>query len=144
MRSRFSPARRRAGTSLLEVLIALSLVASAVLGAAAAQLAALRGAGSAAHREQAAWIAASVAEAMAAGQGLSFRLAHMRERAGAVLPGARVSMVAEAGGAGTAVVQWPHEPDQPEQGRASRHGSCSPLDSGAPSRCIALPFASRP
>ncbi|TAM55081.1 MAG: hypothetical protein EPN57_03470 [Paraburkholderia sp.] len=144
MRGRFSPARCSTGASLLEVLIALSLVASAILGAAAAQLAALRGASSAAHREQAAWIAASVAETMAAGQGLSFRLAHMRERVGAVLPGARVAIVDEAGGLGAVVVHWPREVDLPEQGRAPRQGSCSSLDNSAASRCIALPFASRP
>lgn len=144
MSGRFSCARWSAGASLLEVLIALSLVASAILGAAAAQLAALRGAGSAAHREQAAWVAASVGEAMVAAQGLSFRVAHMRERAGAVLPGGRVAIVDEAGGLGAAVVHWPREPDLPEGGRAPRQAACSHLDNGAASRCVALPFASRP
>lgn len=144
MRGRFSRARLRTGASLLEVLIALALVASAILGAAAAQLAALRGASSAEHREQAAWIAASVAETMAAGQGLPFRMAHLRERAGAVIPGARVAIVDEATGLGAAVVHWPREPAQLEQGREPGQGSCSSLDNSAASRCIALPFASRP
>jgi len=144
MSGRFSPARCSAGASLLEVLIALSLVAGAILGAAAAQLAALRGASSAAHRDQAAWIAVSVAETMAVGQGLSFRLAHLRERAGAVLPGARIAVVDEAAGLGAAAVHWPRELDSPERGRAPRQGSCSPRDNGAASRCIALPFASHP
>lgn len=128
---------------MLEVLIALSLLASAILGTAAAQLAALRSADMLTHREQAAWIAQSIAESLAFPERPASWVAHMRERAAHVLPDAHVSITDEARDAGAIVVEWAHRLGSSGQRRSSALASCPPSDDGALAHCIALPFANR-
>ncbi|WP_154869119.1 hypothetical protein [Trinickia soli] len=135
--------RRDDGSSLLEVLIALSLLASAILGAAAAQLAALRSADTQTHREQAAWIAQSIAESLSFPERPASWVAHVQARAARVLPGIHVSIADEARDAGALVVEWGHRPGSIGRGRSPGLASCPPADDSGLSPCIALPFASR-
>lgn len=136
-------AKGRSGASLLEVLIALSLLATSILGAAAAQLSALRHAREQVHREHASWIAASIAEAMRLPEGSPNVLARQRERAAAVLPDGRVSAVDEASGIGTVVVEWASGQGALRPARARNFGSCA-ITRGveAHGHCIELPVAS--
>lgn len=131
-----------AGASLLEVLIALSLLATSILGAAAAQLSALRHAQEQVHREHASWIAASIAEAMQLPESSSNALTHQRARAQTLLPDARVSVDDEAAGMGAVVVQWA------KGKRASRSSWTRGFDACSVAQgielhahCVALPFA---
>ncbi|WP_206951311.1 type IV pilus modification PilV family protein [Trinickia acidisoli] len=140
------------GSSLLEVLIALALLATSILGAAVAQLGALRDADVQTHREQAAWAAVSIAEAMRLPEVSSHVLTRSRAHAAAALPGARVSVVGEmgemggvggAGDVGAVVVHWAQAPGALELARASGGDPCivAGAGAGAHAHCIALPFA---
>jgi len=132
-----------AGASLLEVLIALSLLATSILGAAAAQLSALRHAQEQVHREHASWIAASIAEAMQWSESSSNALAHQRARAQTLLPDARVSVDDEAASIGAVVVQWAKGERASPSPWTRGFGAC-PIAYGADvhAHCVALPFAS--
>lgn len=131
------------GSSLLEVLVALSLLATSMLGAAAVQLAALRGADEQARREHASWIAASVAEGMRSPQAASTMFERSQGRAENLLPGARVSIVAEhAPGVGMVAMQWPRKAGAFGEEQAPGRNACPFAERIAPAHCIALPFAS--
>lgn len=131
-----------AGASLLEVLVAVSLLAVSLLGVAAAQIAALRDANAQTNRVRASWVAASIAEAMQAPEWASFVLTRSRAYAAAALPGARISIVDEADDVGAVAVRWTSAPSMLEQWRPSAGGACAVADGRAPANCIALPFAS--
>ncbi|RDU95959.1 type IV pilus modification PilV family protein [Trinickia dinghuensis] len=137
-----------AGASLLEVLIALSLLAASVLGMAASQLMSLRESDARTSHAHASWTASSVAEAMRWPELASPVLARRRAYVVAALPGGRISVVDDAGGSGAVLVQWasgsgsgsgsgPSEQRQPADA-----GLCMRVDSRASARCIAMPFAS--
>jgi hypothetical protein len=131
------------GSSLLEVLVALSLLATSMLGAAAVQLAALRGADEQARREHASWIAASVAEGMRSPQAASTMFERSQGRAESLLPGARMSIVAEhAPGVGMVAMQWPRGTGAFGEEQAPGHNACPFAERIARAHCIALPFAS--
>ncbi len=142
---RIRPVRARpsrfGGSSLLEVLVALSLLATSMLGAAAVQLASLRGADEQAYREHASWIAASVTEAMRLPEAASTMFAHSRERAATLLPGARVSVVEGAGSMGMIAVQWARGLDAPGVDQAPGPNACPFAERIALAHCIALPIA---
>jgi hypothetical protein len=130
------------GSSLLEVLVALSLLATSMLGAAAVQLAALRGADEQARREHASWIAASVAEGMRSPEAASTMFERSQSRAESLLPGARMSIVAEhAPGVGMVAMQWPRGAGAFGEEQALGYNGCPVAERIAPAHCIALPFA---
>jgi Tfp pilus assembly protein PilV len=126
-------ARGSAGASLLEVLVALSLLAVCLLGVAAAQLAALRDVGAQMRREHAMWLSASIAEGMRLPEGPSILFAYSRAQAAAVLRGGQVDIIDEAHGVSAIVVHW-------LEGSSPIGASCPQGDGQALSRCIAFPF----
>ncbi|HEX7682346.1 MAG TPA: hypothetical protein VF446_02220 [Trinickia sp.] len=128
------------GSSLVEVLIALSLLATSILGAAGAQLAATRNADEQAHREHASWVAASIVEAMRSPDGSVNAFVREKERAGAILPDGSVSVADEAGGIGAVVVEWAHAPGMSATQRAQSFGSCVVADGATRGPCVTLPF----
>jgi Tfp pilus assembly protein PilV len=128
------------GSSLLEVLIALALMAVTMLAAVASQLGALRGERNAAHKEQALFIAASVAEAMREPETAAHALTRWQARAASVLPHGEVSIAGQGDPVALAVVRW-----------SARQGS-APFDSAVSRECpreivpesvacVAMPFA---
>lgn len=135
-------ARRCAGASLLEVLVAVSLLGVSLLGLAGVQLAALRDTDALAVREQAFWMAASVAEAMRAPESAVPALARLRVSSTAVLPGARISLADETGDVGTAMVHWVRSPGEFERAQSADAEPCLAAPASGLVHCIALPFAS--
>jgi len=140
--------RGQAGASLLEVLVALSLLATAILGAAAAQLEALRRAEGDVQREQAAWIGASLAEAMHSSSSetaeqVASAGARAQSRAIAHLPGARVEVQGDAEGVGAVIVHWAHRGIAPAPWQTLTGRPCPVGDEAALMRCVAFPFASQ-
>ena len=127
---------------MLEVLIALSLLAVSILGAASAQLAALRGADARGKREQAEWLAASMAEALRLPETSSHVHARLRAYAEQTLPGVRIGVVDAAPGVGAVVVQWALSMGEDAQGRERADSFCALAESGSVARCVTLPFAS--
>lgn len=137
--------RRDAGASLLEVLVALSLLATAMLGAAAAQLEALRRAEGDIQCEQAAWIGASLAEAMHSSEAAGYARyvgARAQARAIAHLPGARVAVQGDAEGVGAVIVHWAHRGIASDSWQALAGGRCPIGEEAALVRCLAFPFVS--
>lgn len=130
-------ARGSAGASLLEVLVALSLVAVCLLGVAGAQLAALRDVDAQMRRAHATWLSASIAEGMRLPEGPSALFAYSRAQAAAVLAGGQVDIVDEARDVRAIVVHWL---ENSAQGPLPTSASCTTGDGQAPSRCIAFPF----
>jgi hypothetical protein len=139
--------RGQAGASLLEVLVALSLLATAMLGAAAAQLEALRRAEGDVQREQAAWIGASLAEAMHSpssetAEHAAYAGARAQARAIAHLPGARVEVQGDAEGVGAVIVHWAHRGIASDSWQALTGRRCPMGEEAALVRCLAFPFVS--
>jgi hypothetical protein len=126
-----------AGASLVEVLVALSLVAVSMLGVAAARLAALHEADTSTRRARASWLAASIAETMRLPEGHSVLLEYSRARAQAIAPGTKVEISDGRGDIASVVVHWP---GGAEHGRPPDSGPCSAADGYAPAPCIALSF----
>ena len=133
---------RCAGASLLEVLVAVSLLGVSLLGLAAVQLAALRDTDVLAMREQAFWTAASVAEAMRVPESAVPVLARLRVWGTAALPGARISLADETGDVGAAIVHWARSPGESERAQSPDAEPCRAAPASEPVRCIALSFAS--
>lgn len=129
------------GASLLEVLVAISLLAISLLGLAAAQLAALRDADAQSERERAVWIAVSIAEAKDSSVRPAAISGRWRAHAAQVLPAARVSIVEDMKDIGAVVVHWENAVRASEQVRSSNGGACARLEGHAFANCIALPFA---
>jgi hypothetical protein len=138
-----SNARRcNAGASLLEVLVALSLLATAMLGAAAAQLDALGGADLQAQREQAAWIGASLAEALQFADAATPAPTSVLARAGTRLPGARVQLLDPADGVGAVAVHWARTGNGTDPGQAPVGRACPADGETALTHCLMFPFVS--
>ncbi|WP_146014085.1 type IV pilus modification PilV family protein [Trinickia dabaoshanensis] len=129
-----------AGASLLEVLVAVSLLAVSLLGIAAAQLASLGDVETQTRRAHASWLAASTAETVRLRAGSSSLLEHSRARAQAVIPGGQVDVVDEAHEVGAVLVHWP---GRVELGRSGLRSPCAVGADPALTHCIALPFAGR-
>lgn len=134
-------ARRCAGASLLEVLVAVSLLAVSVLGLAAAQLAALRDGGAQARREQASWMAASIAETMGMPAWAAPMLARSRASIETVLPGARLSFADGANGIGTIIVHWGRTQEVQQGAQRPEAGPCGIAPGSGRVHCIVQPFA---
>jgi Tfp pilus assembly protein PilV len=134
-------ARRCAGASLLEVLVAVALLAVSLLGVAAMQLSALGDAQVQTHRARASWMAASMAEAMALPELSSLVLARLRRYASVELPAAHISIVDDTAGVGAVTVRWASARNTLQQ-RQSAGDGCSLADGLGAADCIALPFAS--
>jgi Tfp pilus assembly protein PilV len=129
---------REFGGSLVEVLVALALVASTMLAAVASQLHAVTAERSAARREQALLIAASMADSLRDGSPSAPALPFGHGYAGTSLPGAEISIVDEMERVSLAVISWPDEHADESRGR-THAGSCPP-DTPAARACAALPF----
>lgn len=128
---------REFGGSLVEVLVALSLVASTMLPAVASQLHVVTAERSAARRERALLLAASVADSLRVGSSGSPPLQSWHAHAATGLPGAEISIVDETEAVSLAIVSWPDEPADEPSGRLDE-GSCP---SGKVGRtCVLVPF----
>lgn len=134
-------ARRCAGASLLEVLVAVSLLAVSLLGLAAVQLAALRDGEAQARHDEASWMAASIAETMRMPEWAAPMLERSRASIEQVLPGARISLVDEASDIGMIIVHWPRSAGGQERVQSPDEGPCGPAADRGAVHCIAQPFA---
>ncbi|PLZ00179.1 hypothetical protein CY652_22290 [Burkholderia sp. WAC0059] len=94
------------GAALLEVMLAVAIMATSALGLAATQLWLGREARSATIREQAVFMADAVVEAGLGGDGNSGRTDFWTRRASAVVPRSTVAVTASAGGVSVASLVW--------------------------------------
>jgi Tfp pilus assembly protein PilV len=132
------PASVCVGSSLIEVMLAVALIAVSALGLIAAQVWTAREARAMTLRENAAWIADSVAEAMAAPSMGDGALNQWSARASAALPRGEVSIV-ESGGLSTVRVTWASVQDRPAAGEViDKPEPCGDVDAPAGSSCVAL------
>lgn len=129
------------GSSLIEVLLAVALMAVTALGLIAGQLWTAREAHATALREHAAWIADSVAEAMYVPATSDAAIRQWNVRAAALLPHGQASVEA-SGGLSAARVTWVaprHLP--PADNIIDKPESCGGVDVPAGLSCVALAFA---
>jgi hypothetical protein len=136
-------ARACAGSSLIEVMLAVALVAVTALGLIAGQVWIAREARAMTMRENAAWIADSIAEAMSVPSVGDGALTQWSARAGAVLPRGEAS-IAESGAVATARVTWAAVRDRPGSGSVDaidKPGSCGGEEVPVGISCVALAFA---
>jgi Tfp pilus assembly protein PilV len=145
--ARCCPARRlrkHRGSSLIEVMLAVALMAVTALGLIAGQLWTAREARAMAMREHAAWIADAVAEAMrepAAGDSAIRQWSTLAARATALLPHGEAS-VGESSGVYAARVTWTALRNTPRAGDViDKPESCGGADVPAGASCVALAFA---
>jgi type II secretory pathway pseudopilin PulG len=132
-----------AGSSLIEVMLAVALVAVTALGLIAGQVWIAREARAMTMRESAAWIADSVAEAMSAPSLSDAALNQWSAQAGVLLPHGEAS-IGESGAVATARVTWAAVRDRPGPGTGDvidKPESCGGMDVPAGSSCVALAFA---
>ncbi|WP_408441464.1 type IV pilus modification PilV family protein [Paraburkholderia sediminicola] len=138
------PARRTTrhrGSSLIEVMLAVTLMAVTALGMIAGQLWTAREARATAMHEHAAWIADSVVEAMREPSAGDSAIRQWRTRATALLPHGEASVV-ESGGVSAARVTWTALRDVPRADDViDKPASCGGADVPAGSSCVALAFA---
>lgn len=132
------------GSSLIEVMLAVALMAVTALGLIAAQLWTAREARATALREHAAWVADSVAETLCGACPSSAGEAAMRQwgaRASTLLPHAEVTVV-ESGGVSAARVTWLSVRDMPCTNELiDKPESCGGADVPSGFSCVALAFA---
>lgn len=129
------------GSLLIEVMLAVALMAVTALGLIAGQLWVARETRSVAMREHAAWIADSVAEAMSAPAVADFAVRQWNARAMPLLPHGEASVV-ERGGVSTARVTWVSQHGMPREGdMIDKPESCGGVDLPVGSSCVALAFA---
>ncbi|ANB74513.1 hypothetical protein AYM40_02635 [Paraburkholderia phytofirmans OLGA172] len=142
--SRSCPARcstRHRGSSLIEVMLAVALMAVTALGLIAGQLWTAREARAMAMREHAAWIADSVAEAMREASAGDSAIRQWSARAAARLPHGEAS-VGESSGVSAARVTWTALRDTPRADAViDKPESCGGADVPGGSSCVALAFA---
>ena len=132
---------RRSGSSLIEVMLAVALMAVTALGLIAGQLWTAREARAMAMREHATWIADSVAEAMYSPVGGESAIRQWNARAATLLPHGEAS-VGDSGGVSAARVTWAAPRDTPRgEDLIDKPESCGGLDVPAASSCVALAFA---
>ncbi|MBC8746728.1 Tfp pilus assembly protein PilV [Paraburkholderia sp. WC7.3g] len=130
------------GSSLIEVMLAVVLVAVSALGLVAAQVWTAREARAMTLRESAAWIADSIAEATSTPSSGDAALNQWRVRASALLPHGEASIGA-SGEVATARVTWASVRDRPTAGDmiAQPAQPCGDVDAPVGSSCVALAFA---
>jgi Tfp pilus assembly protein PilV len=131
--------RPHKGGSLLELLIALALVAVTMMGAIASQLLAVRIERSTAQRERALMVATSVVESMRDRRNGAYALPRWQAYAAAVLPGAEIAIVDRAPGVAFAVVSWV-APRSASWTSLSARDACPGESAGAELACAAVPF----
>jgi Tfp pilus assembly protein PilV len=129
------------GSSLIEVMLAVALMAVTALGLIAGQLWTAREARAMSMREHASWIADSVAEAMCAPATSDAATRKLSARANALLPQGEVSVSASAD-VSAALVTWAAMRDMPRGNDViDKPESCGSADVPAGSSCVALAFA---
>lgn len=129
------------GSTLIEVMLAVALMAITALGLIAGQLWTAREARAMALREHAAWIADSVAEAMYTPATGDSAIRQWDARASAVLPHGQAS-VSESGGVSSARVTWASPRDMPHADDViDKPESCGGVELPVGSSCVALAFA---
>lgn len=134
--------RRRAskstGSSLIEVMLAVALIAITALGLIAGQLWTAREARAMAMREQAAWIADSVAEAMRTPESADSATRQWNSQATTLLPHGEAS-AGDSAGVTVARVTWASVKDMPANGDViDKPESCGGADVPAGTSCVAL------
>jgi Tfp pilus assembly protein PilV len=138
MRARASSAMR--GGALIEVLIAVTLMAVTALGMIAGQIWMIRNESAATMREQAAFIADSVAEAMRGSVPDAALLNQWKARAANVLPQCDVSVREQRGGVSVSVVRWV-APQAGASGAVDAPAACGDAAVPAGPACVAIAFA---
>jgi Tfp pilus assembly protein PilV len=129
------------GSSLIEVMLAVALMAVTALGLIAGQLWTAREGRAMAMREHAAWIADSVAEAMYVPSAVDVATRQWSARASVLLPHGEAS-VGESAGVAAALVTWASVLDMPRADDViDKPESCGGADVPAGSSCVALAFA---
>ncbi len=129
------------GSSLIEVMLAVALMAVTALGLIAGQLWTAREAHATALREHAAWIADSVAEATCAPAASDAAIRQWNARAAALLPHGQAS-VEGSGGLSAARVTWVAPRDMPPADNIiDKPESCGGADVPTGLSCVALAFA---
>jgi Tfp pilus assembly protein PilV len=141
--SNSQPCRRAStstGSSLIEVMLAVGLMAVTALGLIAGQMWTAREARAMAMREQAAWIADSVAEAMRLPASADAATRQWNSRATALLPHGEVSS-GDSAGVAVARVTWTSIRDMPANGEViDKPESCGGVDVPTGISCVALAF----
>ena len=134
-------ASKCSGSSLIEVMLAVALMAVTALGLIAGQLWMAREARAMSMREHAAWIADSVAEAMYEPSAGDAAIRQWSARATILLPRGQVS-VAGGGGVSAARVTWASMRDMRHSDDViDKPESCGGVDVPPGSSCVALAFA---
>ncbi|PQV52391.1 hypothetical protein [Paraburkholderia sp. BL21I4N1] len=129
------------GSSLIEVLLAVALMAVTALGLIAGQLWTAREARATALREHAAWIADSVVEATYVPATSDAAIRQWNVRTAALLPHGEVSVEAR-GGLSAARVTWVAPRDMPPADNIiDKPEFCGGADVPAGLSCVALAFA---
>lgn len=129
------------GNSLIEVMLAVALMAVTALALIAGQLWSAREAHAMAMREHAAWIADSVVEAARTPVALEAAIRQWNAGATTVLPHGEAS-VGESAGVATARVTWTSVRDMPGANEGiDKPESCGGVDIPAGTACVALAFA---
>ncbi|CAB3783418.1 hypothetical protein LMG27177_01488 [Paraburkholderia fynbosensis] len=129
------------GSSLIEVMLAVALIAVTALGLIAGQLWTAREARAMSMREHAAWIADSVAEAACTPSTTDAATQQWSARANVLLPHGEAS-IGESAGVSAALVTWAAVRDMPSTDDViDKPESCGGADVPAGSSCVALAFA---
>ena len=128
------------GSSLIEVMLAVALIAVTALGLIAAQVWIAREARAMTLRENAAWLADSIAEAASTSSMSDAALNQWSARASALLPRGEAS-IGESGAVATVRVTWASVQDRPAAGDLiDKPAPCGDVDAPAGSSCVALAF----
>ena len=131
-------ASKSTGSSLIEVMLAVALMAITALGLIAGQLWTAREARAMAMREQAAWIADSVAEAMRTPALADSATRQWNSQATTLLPHGEASS-GDSAGVAIARVTWTSVKDMPANGDViDKPESCGGADVPAGTSCVAL------
>ena len=132
---------RLRGSTLLEVALAVALMATTCVGLIATQLALSRHGQSAALRGQAAFVADAFAEMAVEGHSGVGAGEQWKARVSVLIPGGSVSHSVAGIDASIATVSWPRKP----YGPAPAHGGAAMPCAGAPASpdrdCVSLGFA---
>jgi Tfp pilus assembly protein PilV len=130
------------GDSLIEVMLAVALMAVTTLGLMAAHLWTARDARAMAMREQAVWIADSIAESMHAPGTNDTAVRQWSARAAALLPKGETSMNVVDSAVSTVRVTWAMLRNVPRSGEViDKPEPCGGQDAPAGAACVALAVA---
>ncbi len=131
---------RHRGSSLIEVMLAVAVMAASALGLIAGQLWTAREARAMSMREHAAWIADLVVEAVSASASSDSALNAWRSRAATLLPQGDASVMG-SGGVAVARVTWTVLRNMPRaDDMMDKPEPCGGVDAPVGSSCVALAF----